>query len=164
MLTSAANVMLLISTVGIITVLWRLIRCIKQTRMKFVGAFVGFAGACIMMSNAVVISGDIKPLLGDLLALFDAFLITSIYLILDPVLKAGIPSGVVSMVLTAVATIAYFIVCLFMYTFDFNPDTGIFGWLHPDHVLYVLIFVGFVNSIGNFTSYFTLKHLDLVTT
>jgi hypothetical protein len=49
-----------------------------------------------------------------------------------------------------------------MFDFSFDPDTGVFGWLHPDRIVYQMFGVGLINAIGNCSSYFTVKYLDMI--
>ena len=98
-----------------------------------------------------------------MLALGSAIFMAIVYMALQPVLKEGFPSGLVSMLLTGISAIVFFIISCFMYDFSFDPDTGVFGWLHPDNIVLCLLGIGLVNSIGNVCSYFTLRYLDVVT-
>jgi len=105
----------------------------------------------------------VEQVIGDSLALGAAIFMAAVYMNVQPAIKEGFPSGLISMLMTGISTLVFFIISCIYYTFDFDPETGVFGWMHPDNVLYCLFGVGFVNSIGNIGSYFTLKYLDVVT-
>ena len=124
---------------------------------------VGFVGSVVLVSQSVTLEFNLEQVFGDSLAIGAAIFMAIVYMNVQPVIKGGLPSGLVSMLFTGIATVVFFTLSCFFYTFDFDPETGVFGWLHPDNIVYCVFGVGLVNSIGNIGSYFTLKYLDVVT-
>ena len=106
---------------------------------------------------------NLMGMFGDGMALGCCIFMSAVYLNLRPVLKDGFPSGLVSLFMVSLSAAIFFVISLFMYTFDADPETGVFGWLHPDNFVFCFFAVGFINGVGNIGSYFTLKYLDPVT-
>ena len=150
MYTSTATVTLFIGANVVFILLYRIICRIPQSKTKIIATCVGFAGFAITASNAFTSDQEgWDVLIGDLLALTACIGRAGFYVILDPLLKAKYPSGIVTCMQTGLSMLFWTILAFFYYDFSFDPDTGVFGWLHPDRIVYCLFVVGLINGIGN---------------
>jgi len=141
--TSVSNAFLFNNAHGIMLVLYRILAGSGVHKQELLGVLLGLIGAVVAMWTPSTSSPSSR--FGDLTALTGS-LAGAVCVSLTREARDKLPSGVFSFLLNVLGAPLFLLIALSSpgaYSLSLSPETGLFGWLAPEMILFA-VFLGAV--------------------